>query len=69
MTITQQQRIIRTWPWFMPAAGAALALGALWLRRIETRRDFRELGAEQLADVGRTEADRRRECSKWFWQQ
>jgi uncharacterized protein YjiS (DUF1127 family) len=40
----------------------------LWLRRIATRRHLRELDAHQLADIGCSEAERRRECAKWFWQ-
>jgi len=26
------------------------------------------LDAHLLADIGRSEAERRRECCKWFWQ-
>ncbi len=37
--------------------------------RLKTRRRLRELDARLLADVGITEAERRRECAKWFWQE
>lgn len=40
-----------------------------WLMRLKTRRRLRELDARLLADVGITEAERRRECAKWFWQE
>lgn len=49
----------------MPAVAGTLAL---WLRRMSTRRALRELDRRQLADIGRTEAERRVECAKWFWQ-
>jgi uncharacterized protein YjiS (DUF1127 family) len=39
-----------------------------WLMRLKTRRRLRHLDARLLADVGITEAERRRECAKWFWQ-
>lgn len=39
-----------------------------WLMRLKTRRQLRDLDARLLADVGITEAERRRECAKWFWQ-
>jgi uncharacterized protein YjiS (DUF1127 family) len=41
---------------------------ALWLRRIATRRHLRALETHRLDDIGLSEADRRRECAKWFWQ-
>lgn len=44
------------------------AVAAVWLRRAATRRALRELEPWQLADTGRTENERRRECAKWFWQ-
>lgn len=40
----------------------------LWVRRWRTRRRLRDLSPHLLADVGLTEADRRQECAKWFWQ-
>jgi uncharacterized protein YjiS (DUF1127 family) len=40
----------------------------LWLRRITTRGDLRDLDARQLADIGCSERERWRECAKWFWQ-
>jgi len=43
------------------------ALRLCW-RRARTRRALRRLDASQLADIGRSEAQRRRECAKWFWQ-
>lgn len=47
---------------------AGLATSRIWLRRMETRRELRKLDRQMLADIGLTEADRRRECTKWFWQ-
>jgi len=29
---------------------------------------LRELEAWRLADIGRSEGERRAECAKWFWQ-
>jgi uncharacterized protein YjiS (DUF1127 family) len=43
-------------------------MAALWLRRVRTRQQLRVLDAAQLDDIGRSEAERRRECAKWFWQ-
>jgi uncharacterized protein YjiS (DUF1127 family) len=28
---------------------------------------LRDLDARLLADIGRTERERRHECAKWFW--
>ncbi len=39
-----------------------------WRRRSRTRRQLFVLDARQLHDIGITEADRRQECAKWFWQ-
>jgi uncharacterized protein YjiS (DUF1127 family) len=35
---------------------------------LRTRRALQELNAGQLADIGRTEAERKSEYPKWFWQ-
>jgi uncharacterized protein YjiS (DUF1127 family) len=40
---------------------------SVWIRRAATRQALRELDDRLLADIGRTERDRRRECAKWFW--
>jgi uncharacterized protein YjiS (DUF1127 family) len=64
MTIAQQQNIVLSRQRFMPAAATI----TLWLRRARTRADLRELDAHRLADIGVTEAERARECAKWFWQ-
>jgi uncharacterized protein YjiS (DUF1127 family) len=39
-----------------------------WLQRMRTRAALRELDAHRLADIGRSEAERQRECAKWFWE-
>jgi uncharacterized protein YjiS (DUF1127 family) len=44
-----------------------LAVG-IWLQRTRTRAALRELDARALADIGRSEAERQRECAKWFWE-
>jgi len=44
------------------------AIAASWAIRHRTRSQFRRLDTRSLADVGLSEADRQRECSKWFWQ-
>jgi uncharacterized protein YjiS (DUF1127 family) len=46
----------------------ARAIVAIWRRRMSTRAALRELDGHLLADIGRTEKERRRECAKWFWQ-
>lgn len=38
-----------------------------WLIRARTRRRLAELEARELADIGLSEAERRRECRKPFW--
>jgi uncharacterized protein YjiS (DUF1127 family) len=38
-----------------------------WTVRRETRRALAELEAHQLADIGKTSAEARRESSKAFW--
>lgn len=40
----------------------------IWLRRYGTRRQLRRLAPHLLDDIGLSEAQRRRECAKWFWQ-
>ncbi|MCB9948109.1 MAG: DUF1127 domain-containing protein [Rhodospirillaceae bacterium] len=58
-------------PWhaFLSGLGrACAALARTWWRRATTRRALRNLDARLLADIGRTEAERRRECAKRFWQ-
>jgi uncharacterized protein YjiS (DUF1127 family) len=44
------------------------ATSAIWLRRVRTRRQLRELEKYRLVDVGLTETQRCDECVKWFWQ-
>jgi uncharacterized protein YjiS (DUF1127 family) len=39
-----------------------------WLQRVRTRAALRELDERALADIGRSEAERERECGKWFWE-
>ena len=39
-----------------------------WRRRSKTRKVLQQLDPRELADIGRTEAERKRECAKWFWQ-
>ena len=55
---------------FAPA-GRLPALGrvfSLWRHRLDSRRHLATLDARALADVGLTDAERRMECEKWFWQ-
>jgi uncharacterized protein YjiS (DUF1127 family) len=40
----------------------------IWTSRAATRRALAYLDAQQLVDIGRSDAERRRECAKWFWQ-
>jgi uncharacterized protein YjiS (DUF1127 family) len=40
---------------------------SVWIRRAATRQELHELDDRLLADIGRTELERRRECAKWFW--
>jgi uncharacterized protein YjiS (DUF1127 family) len=42
---------------------------ALWRRRHRSRIALRYLDARELDDIGLTEAERARECKKWFWQE
>jgi len=66
MTIAQQQLVaIRRRRRLLPMARAIVAI---WRRRMSTRTVLRELDAHLLADIGRTEKERRAECAKWFWQ-
>lgn len=48
--------------------GLSLATLRFWMIRLKTRRRLGQLDAAALADVGITEAQRQRECAKWFWQ-
>ena len=41
---------------------------AMWVQRRRTRLQLERLSPSLLADIGLTEADRQRECLKWFWQ-
>jgi uncharacterized protein YjiS (DUF1127 family) len=53
----------------VPALVAAvLSIARIWRRRWATRSDLQLLDSRELKDIGYTEYDRRRECSKWFWQ-
>jgi uncharacterized protein YjiS (DUF1127 family) len=66
MTIAERHRIaVSRRRRFMPMARAFVAI---WRTRMSTRAALRELDARLLADIGRTETERRRECAKWFWQ-
>jgi uncharacterized protein YjiS (DUF1127 family) len=49
----------------LPAFGRLLAL---WHHRATSRRYLAVLDATALRDVGLTDAERRAECDKWFWQ-
>lgn len=47
---------------------AAAATLRAWRCRSRTRSELFRLDTPRLHDIGITEADRRQECSKWFWQ-
>ena len=47
---------------------AALSIARIWRRRWLTRSELQSLDPRDLEDIGRSEYDRNRECSKWFWQ-
>lgn len=68
MTTLAPARPLRIGP--LPRTGIRTlsATAATWCRRAATRRALRCLDAHALADIGLTEAERRRECAKWFWQ-
>ncbi|MDX1425513.1 MAG: DUF1127 domain-containing protein [Kiloniellales bacterium] len=57
-----------TQPTFVAPRRASLTILRTWCLRRKTRRHLRGLDARLLADVGLSEADRARECAKWFWQ-
>jgi uncharacterized protein YjiS (DUF1127 family) len=38
-------------------------------QRARTRRALHNLDRRMLADIGRSECERRQECGKWFWQE
>jgi uncharacterized protein YjiS (DUF1127 family) len=57
-----------TQPTFVSPRRPSLAILRTWRLRRKTRRHLRGLDARLLADVGLSEADRARECAKWFWQ-
>ena len=40
----------------------------LWHRNLRTRRQLQTLPRERYADIGLSEATKRAECEKWFWQ-
>jgi uncharacterized protein YjiS (DUF1127 family) len=44
------------------------AVLAAWRRRARSRRALAHLGAHELRDIGISEAERRYECAKPFWQ-
>jgi uncharacterized protein YjiS (DUF1127 family) len=50
------------------ATPIGLAMLMIWLRRSRTRRQLCCLDARELLDIGRSEAERQRECARWFWQ-
>jgi len=49
-------------------ARARLVIARIWRRRSRTRKALQQLGPRELADIGRTEGERKSECAKWFWQ-
>ena len=61
---------------FATALGAPLgalsnlaSLGAIWHRRIQTRRALGRMDRHLLSDIGMTEADVRDEADKPFWRE
>ncbi|MBV9956048.1 MAG: DUF1127 domain-containing protein [Pseudolabrys sp.] len=40
----------------------------IWLRRVSTRAQLRDLDPGRLADIGVSHDDRKRECGKWWWE-
>jgi len=40
-----------------------------WVARWLRRRELARLEAYRLSDIGMSEAERRRECGRWFWQE
>jgi uncharacterized protein YjiS (DUF1127 family) len=40
----------------------------IWLRRVSTRAQLRDLDPSRLADIGVSHDDRTRECGKWWWE-
>ena len=61
---------------FATALGAPLgalsnlaSLGAIWHRRIQTRRALGRMDRHLLSDIGLTEADVRAEAEKPFWRE
>jgi uncharacterized protein YjiS (DUF1127 family) len=48
---------------------AAISVLRRWWQRATTRRALQDLQAPQLDDIGLTERDRKRESTKWFWQE
>jgi uncharacterized protein YjiS (DUF1127 family) len=56
-----QARRLRVWP-------GLLATALLWRERRRTRQHLGCLDDRALADVGLTQAQRRSECAKSFWQ-
>jgi uncharacterized protein YjiS (DUF1127 family) len=49
-------------------ARAWLYMARIWRRRSRTRRALQQLDARELVDIGRTDAERKSECARWFWQ-
>jgi len=49
-------------------AAALRSTIAIWRRRVATRRALHEVETWRLSDIGCSEAERRVECAKWFWQ-
>jgi len=45
------------------------SLGAVWRRRIHTRRDLARMDRHLLSDIGLTEADALAEAGKPFWRE
>jgi len=45
-----------------------LKLIRLWAARHTQRKVLSEMEDHRLSDIGRSRAEARRECKKWFWQ-
>ncbi len=52
----------------LPSLAHLRALIALWRRRSRTRRELAALDVRALADIGISDAQRRRECLRPFWE-
>jgi uncharacterized protein YjiS (DUF1127 family) len=52
----------------LPSLARLRAMIALWRRRWRTRRQLATLNARALADIGISDAQRRSECRRPFWE-